>query len=166
MGKSLLDLLTAGVTVAVGVFATLLAIFLTQGQTPGPWLKRSLIGLASVLVLLLACFSVAAGIEICGRWRTRKLTPLLSRGETLHEVALRIPRDNRTRVLALWREYEDWAHSVMSALPEGDRADFESLDRGEPPDPAAFIPLTDDQRYEVAGRVAVLRRIVKRLRGE
>jgi hypothetical protein len=166
MGKYLLTLLTALVSVVVAVFVTLLALSLTQAQTLGPWLKPWLIGLVAVLALLLACLLVAAGIEVRGHWRTRKLSPLLSLGETLNEVALRIPRDNRTRVLDFWRKYQDWSHTVLRELAECDRADFEWLDCGQAPDPAAFIPLSDKMVGEVIGRVAVLRTLVKRLRGE
>jgi hypothetical protein len=109
---------------------------------------------------------VGAGIEGRRCWRTRKLSRLLSLGETLNEVALRIPRDNQTRILDFWRKYEDWSHSVLRDLPEPDRTHFKSLDLGQPPDSADFKPLREEQAYEVAGRVAVLRTIVKRLRGE
>lgn len=166
MGKYLLTFLTAAVGVVAAIFVTLLALSLTQTQTPRHSLTPWLIVFASALALLMVGLVIGAGIEGCRRWRTRKLSRLLSFGETLNEVALRIPRDNRSRILDFWRQYEDWCDSVVKDLPEPDRAHFQSLDLGQAPDAADFKPLREEQAYEVAGRVAVLRTIVKRLRGE
>jgi hypothetical protein len=163
MGNRVLTLLTAAISVVVAVLTVLLAIWLVQAQTVGPWLRRWLIGLAVVLGVLFSCLIIAATSEISSWLRTRKLSPLLARGETLNEVALRIPRDDRTRVLDFWSKYHDWGNAVMLALrSDDDRIAFASLDRGKASDDN-LLPLADEQVFEVAGRVAVLRTIVHRL---
>ena len=131
----------------------------------GKCLKPWLFGSGGALALPLLCLFIGAGIETRRRWVTRELTRLLKEGETLNEVALRIPRDNKTVVLAFWRKYKDWSDSVVANLSEADCAHFQSLDRGQIPNSSDFSQLTDAQVYEAPGRVAVLRTIVNRLRG-
>jgi hypothetical protein len=171
MGKSLLTFLTAAVGVAAAVFVTLLAVFLTQHQAIGPQqqvfgpqLKSWIIRSGGVLAVLLLCLLLSATIETRRRWLSRKLARLLKEGETLNEVALRIKPD-KDCVLSFWHKYQHWCESVLQNLPESDRDDFKSLDLGQPPNSSDFKPLTQDQKYEVAGRVAVLRTIVGRMRG-
>jgi len=136
----------------VAVFASLLALSLAQKQTFGPWLKPWLIGLAVVLYLLFSFLILAAAVEVSGWWRTRKLGALLTRGETLTEQALRIPGNNRDRVLDFWRKYDAWTAEVLTELKaDEDRVAFRSVDLGKPPDEGNFLPLAQDQRLEVAG---------------
>jgi hypothetical protein len=172
MEKFLLTFLTAAVGVAAAVFVTLLAVSLSQQQVAslqqqllGPQLKPWIIGSGGTLALLLLSLLLGASIETRRRWRTRKLARLLREGETLTEVALRIPPDNKDRVLSFWGKYQHWCDCVLQNLPECDRGDFQSLDRQQAPNSSDFSPLTQDQAYEVAGRVAVLKTIVSRLRG-
>ena len=164
MGKLLLTFLTAAVGVAAAIFVTLLAVCLTQ-QTLGPSLKPWLIGSGSVVALLLLCILIGVGIETRRRWVTRELARLLNEGETLNEVALRIPPGDRDRAWPSGANINIGRIGVLQNLGDGDRDDFQALDLEQAPNSSDFEPLTKDQSYEVASRVAVLRTIVNRLRG-
>jgi hypothetical protein len=164
MGNRVLTLLTAAISVGVAIFASLLSIALAQSGNIGPSFRNWLIGLAAGLLVLLLCLLVSAVAEVITWARVRKLAALLAREETLNEVGLRIPRDDWSRVALFWGSYQAWASAVLTALNSAnDRADFETVDRGNAPDGSR--PLTDAQVFEVAGRVAVLRTIVRRLGG-